>query len=134
MSRCRRMRRAACAGTVCAPRSRHCRIPAKEKKREASIDLDRWAAGAPSNFRQARDYGARDIVETLRTCGVFAESRHRLAGIATDANARIDFNFAKDGHAVGQRGFRAFAVAKDVQRLAAVGASYFVHVPDATEN
>src|SRR5205814_10723750 len=100
------------------------------KKREASVDLNRGAAHGARHLRQARDDGAGDGVETLRTCAIFAERRHRLASVPTDANARIDFNFAKYRHAVSQRGFRSFTVAKDVQRLAAVRASERAHILD----
>src|SRR5260370_9634682 len=127
------MRKDACAGTVWAPRSKRCRIPAREKKREASIDLNRGAAGSAGHFREARDYSARDIVETLRARGVFAERRHRLASVPTDANARIDFHFAKDRHTVGQRRFRPFPVANAIQRLAAMRARKRAHVLDHTE-
>src|ERR1700682_4628832 len=113
------MRRDACDATVCWPRLKRCTIPPKEKKRKSSIDLNRGAASGPGHFRQSRDYSARDVIETLCACGVFAESRHRLAGVPSDSNARIDFHFAKHRNAVSQRGFRPFAVAKDVQRLAA---------------
>src|SRR6266404_681765 len=116
------MRRDACAAIVCLPRSKRCRIPAKQRKREASIDLNRWAASGAGHFHKTRDDSARDVVETLRACGVFAESRHRLAGVPPDTNARIDFNLAKHGHAVSQRGFRAFTMSKNVHRLAAVRA------------
>src|ERR1700704_2247633 len=98
------MRRDASAGTVCAPKSKPCRIPAKEKKRKSSIDLNRGAASGPGHFRKARDDGACDIVKTLRACSVFAERRHRLAGVPTDANARIDFHFAKHRHTISDRG------------------------------
>src|SRR5258708_33718745 len=118
MSRCRPMPRDACAGTVCLPRSKRCRIPGKEKKREASIDLNCGDASRPGHFRQARDYSARDVVEALRTFGVYTEGGDGLPGVSSDPNARIDFNFTKHGHAVGHRGFRASTVAKDVQRLA----------------
>src|SRR2546427_10514850 len=106
------MRRDACAGTVCLPRSKRCRILPREKKRKVSIDLNRRAASGPRHFRQARGNSARDIVQTLSTSALFAERRHGLPGVATDSNARINFNLAEHRHAISDRGLRALAVAK----------------------
>src|SRR2546422_11488235 len=105
------MRRDACAGTACLPKLKRCETPEKEKKREASIDLNRWTASGPGNFRQSRDDRACDAVKTLCAGAVFAERRHRLAGVSTDADARIDFHFAKHRNTISDRRFRAFAVA-----------------------
>src|SRR2546428_8104552 len=116
------MQRNAFAGTVCLPKSQRCKIPEKEKKRKVSIDLNRWAASRASNFLQSRHYRPRDTVETLRARALFAQRRHRLAGISADANARIDFHFAQHRDAISDRGLRALAVAKNVHRLAAVRA------------
>src|SRR5437867_3756483 len=112
------MRRDAFVRTACATKSQRCRSSAKEKKCEASVDLNRGAGGC-AHFSEAIHDSTRDGVQTLRASALFAERGNRLAGIAADSNARIDFNFAQHGYAVSKRGFRAFAVAKNINRLAA---------------
>src|SRR5258706_10597000 len=100
------MRRDASVRTVCAPRSQHYGGPAKEKNREASVDLNRGAGGC-AHFSEAIHDSTRQGVQTFRARALFAERGNRLARIATDSNARIDFNFAQHWHTVSQRGFRA---------------------------
>src|SRR5260370_17949063 len=92
MSRCRPATKGACAAIVCWPRSKRCRNPAKGRKRKASIDLNRGDASRPGHFRQARDYSARDVVEALRTFGVYTEGGDGLPGVSSDTNARTDLN------------------------------------------
>src|SRR5216683_6353906 len=128
MSKYRPARRHACARTVCVPRLKLYKTSTSKKKLETSVDLDGRAADGAGDFGEARSDGARNAVKILRAGSVFAERRHGLAGIATHADARIDFNFAEHGHAIGKRGFRAFAVAEDVNRLAAVRAREAAHV------
>src|SRR5713101_2386635 len=75
-----------------------------------------------SKLRKARDDGVRDAVQTFRRGCVFAERSDGLPGIAADANARINFNFAEHRHSVSMRGLRAFAVPENIHRLSAVRA------------
>src|SRR5260370_28436579 len=92
MSRCRPATKGACAAIVCWPRSKRCRNPAKGRKRKASIDLNRGDASRPGHFRQARDYSARDVVDALRTFGVYTVGGDVPPGVASDTNARTDLN------------------------------------------
>jgi hypothetical protein len=77
---------------------------------------------------QAVGNGSGYVVEALCAYGVFALQGYGLAGVAAYADARVDFDFAEDGDAVGLRGFCAFAVAEDVDRLGTVGAGEGAHV------
>src|SRR5712664_3871491 len=101
--------------TACVPRSQRYRSPAKGKKREASVDLNRGAGGC-AHFNEAIHDSTRDGVQTLRASALLAKRSNRFAGIAADSNPRINFNFAQHGHTVSQRGLRAFAVAKNINR------------------
>src|SRR6266849_7964376 len=112
------MQRDAFVRTACATKSQRCRSLTEEKKREASVDLNRGTGGC-AHFSEAIHDSTRQGVQTLRTRSLFAERGNRLAGIAADSNPRINFNFAQHGHTVSQRGCRAFAVAKNINRLAA---------------
>src|SRR6266566_736820 len=134
MSKYRPTRRHACARTVCVPRLKLYETSTSKKKLETSVDLNGRAADGAGNFGQAVGDGARNIVKALRAGAIFAEGRHGFAGVAANADARIDFNFAENGHAIGNRGFRAFAVAEDVHRLAAVRAREGAHVLDHAEH
>ncbi len=62
--------------------------------------------------------------------GGFAEAGYGFAGVAADADAGIDFDFAEDGNAVADGGFGAFAVAENIYGLAAVRARERAHVLD----
>src|SRR5260370_34574588 len=97
MSKYRPTRRHACARTVCVPRLKLYETPTSKKKLETSVDLNGRAADGAGNFGEAVGHGARDAVEALRGGAIFAEGRNGLAGIAANADARIDFNFAEDG-------------------------------------
>ncbi len=99
-----------------------------------SVYRDLRALGGRAEFGEPRCEGVRQGVEAARGSGVFALRCDGLAGIATDADARIDFDFAEDGHAVSDRGFRAFAVAEDVDGLVAVRADEGAHVFDDAED
>src|SRR5713101_5391996 len=128
MSKYRPARRHACARTVCVPRLKLYETSTGKKKLETSVDLNGRAADGAGDFGEARSDGAREAVKALCAGSVFAERGHGLAGVAANANARIDFNFAENGYAIGDGGFRAFAVAEDVNRLAAVRAREAAHV------
>src|SRR2546430_1292777 len=97
-------------------------------KKGSLVDLDRRAAGSAGDFGEAMSDGARDSIQALCARASFTKGRDRLAGIAANADARINFNFAKHGHAIGDGGFRAFAVAENVDGLAALRASQRAHV------
>src|SRR5258708_31143185 len=100
----------------------------KGKVHCALVDLNGRPGGGGGDFVEASADGAGDVEHAFCADGVFAEERDGLAGVAADADARIDFDFAEDGDAVGLRGFRAFAVAEDVDRLAAVRAGEGAHI------
>src|SRR5260370_33947555 len=134
MSKYRPARRHACARTVCVPRLKLYETSTSKKKLETSVDLNGRAADGAGDFGEAIGDGARDIVKTLRAGAMFAERGHGFAGVAANANARIDFNFAEHGYAIGDGGFRSFAVAKNVHRLAAVRAGERAHVFDHAEH
>jgi hypothetical protein len=67
------MRRDAFAETVCWPRSKRCKIPQKQKKRDTSIDLNRGAAGGAGDFGDARGNGTRNIIKALGSSAIFTE-------------------------------------------------------------
>src|SRR6266404_5717115 len=127
------MQRDASVRTACAPKSQNYKSPAKEKKREASVDLNRGAGGC-ADFSEAIHDSTRQGVQTFRASALFAECGDGFAGIAADSNARIDFNFAQHRHAVSKRGLRAFAVAENINRLAAVRTRERAHVLDHAEH
>src|SRR6202521_2956114 len=128
------MRRDASAALACARRSNRCKTPRNEKKRKASVDLDGGAGGGGAEFGEARDDCASDIVEAFSAGSVFAERSYGLPGVAADADDGIDFDFAEDGDAGAQGGFCAFAVAENIERLAAVRAGEGAHVFDDAED
>src|SRR6266478_1655335 len=134
MSKYRPARRHACARTVCVPRLKLYEAPTSKKKLETSVDLNGRAADGAGDFGEAVGHGARDAVKALRAGTAFAECGHGFAGVAANADARIDFNFAEHGDAIGKRGFRAFTVAKNVHGLAAMRASKRAHVFDHAEH
>src|SRR6266446_2171416 len=133
LSRSPPMQKDASVRTACVPRSQNYRSSTKERKREASVDLNRGTSGC-AHFSEAIHNSTRHGVQTFRASALFAKRGNRLAGIAADSNARINFNFAQHGHTVSQRGFRAFAVAKNINRLAAVRARERAHVLDHAEH
>jgi len=102
--RCRRCRGMLCAGTVCLPRSKRCRI--RQKKRSLKLESI-WTAvrRGPGHFRR-RATTAADVVETF-ALRVFAEPQpacrcpHRC-------ECADRFPTSQYGHAVSQRGFRPF--------------------------
>src|SRR6266446_639485 len=98
------------------------------------IDLDGRGGGCGGDCIEARPDGAGEVEHTFCAEGIFAEQRDGFAGVAADADAGIDFDFAEDGNAVGLRGFCAFAVAEDVDGLAAVGAGEGAHVFNGAED
>ncbi len=81
------------------------------------VDLDGGGGGGGGDFVEAGGDGAGDVEYAFCADSVFAEERDGLAGVAADADARIDFDFAEDRDAVGLRGFCAFAVAEDVDSV-----------------
>src|SRR5438445_11263032 len=87
----------------------------------ASVDLDLGTGGGACQLIEAGGYGSGQVVNAFCAEGAFAEQRYGFAGVAADANAGIDFDFAEDGDAVGLRGFCAFAVTEDVDGLGAAG-------------
>src|SRR6266700_5642866 len=134
MSKYRPTRRHACARTVCVPILKLYETRTSKKKLETSVDLNGRAADGAGDFGEARSDGARDAVKALCAGSVFAERGHGLAGVAANANARIDFNFAEHGYAISDGGFRAFTVAKNVHRLPAMRARKRAHVFDHAEH
>src|SRR5215471_1473718 len=92
------------------------------------VDLNGWAQGRRTEFVEAGRNGAGHGVEAPGGGCVFAERRHGFAGVAADTDARIDFNLPENRHAIGAGGSRAFAVAKNVDGLAAMRASERGHV------
>src|ERR1700687_4517393 len=105
------------------------RLPGKR-----SIDLDDGAASGGRLFGQARRDRARHRVNALGFGRALSEQRNRLAGIAADADSRIDLDFAKQRHAIGFRDAAAFSVAKDVNAALAMRAIEETHVLDDPEN
>jgi hypothetical protein len=75
-----------------------------------------------------------DAIETLGYWGVFALGGYWFAGVAADADAGVDFDFAQDWDAVFAGGFRAFAVAENVDGLVAVRAGEGAHVFDYAQD
>ncbi len=90
--------------------------------------------GGGADLGEAGSDGAGQSIEALGAGGGFAESGDGFAGVAADADARINFDFAEDGNAVGDGGFRAFAVAENVDGLVAMRAAEGAHVFDNAEN
>src|SRR5579859_5378135 len=99
-----------------------------------SVDLDGWTLGGGGDLGEAGSDGAGEGVEALRSGSGFAEGSDGFAGVPADADARIDFDFAEDGNAVGDGGFGAFAVAENVDGLVAMRAAEGAHVFDDAEN
>src|SRR5580698_3480336 len=87
-----------------------------------SVYRDLRALGGGAEFGEPRCESVRQGVEAARGSGVFALRGNGLAGIATDADARIDFNFTENRNAIGDCRLCAFAVAEDVDGLIAVRA------------
>src|SRR6266446_6448997 len=127
------MQRDASVRTACATKSQRYRSLTEEKKREASVDLNRGTGGC-AHFNEAIHHSTRQGVQTFRARALFAESSNRLSGIAANSNPRINFNFAEHRHTVSQRGLSAFAVAKNINRLATVRARKRAHVLDHAEH
>src|SRR5580765_6058907 len=91
-----------------------------EVGRKRLIDLHRRAKRGGAELVEARGYGARNGVKAFCGCCFFAERGDRLAGVAADADAGIDFDFAEDGNTVSTGGACALTVTEDVHRLSAV--------------
>src|SRR5258708_7293639 len=102
--------------------------------RKLLIDLDNRTTRGGRLRLQTRGDGARHRVDAFRTGRIWSEQRHRLAGIAADANLRIDFDLAEQRHAVGFRDAPPFAVAEDVDASLAMRATQETHVFTAPEN
>ena len=60
--------------------------------------------------------------------GASSPSERRLAGVAADADLRLDFDFAEERHAENLGHFLAFAVAEDVYAAFAVRAIEIAHI------
>lgn len=99
-----------------------------------SIDLDVGAGGGGADFGQASGDGVGEGVEALRAGGGFALACDWFAGVAADADAGVDFDFAEDWDAVGDSGLCAFAVPENIYGLVAVGAGEGAHVFDYAED
>src|SRR5579859_2059141 len=99
-----------------------------------SVDLDGGTLGGGGDLGEAGSDGAGEGVEALRSGSGFAEGSDGFAGVPADADARIDFDFAEDGNAVGDGGFCAFAVAENIDGLVAMRASEGAHVLDDAED
>src|SRR5271163_2846110 len=102
--------------------------------RTNSVDGDGGAGRSGADFGDAGGDGAGQGVEALGGWRGFALACHWFAGVATDADPGVDFDFAEDGDAVSDGGFCAFAVAEDVDGLVAVGALEGAHVFDYAED
>jgi hypothetical protein len=97
-------------------------------------DLDDWGAGGLVDDREARDNVASYGVNALAAGSVFAKRRNGLAGVATDANLRVDFNFTKEWYAEIFGHVLAFAVAENVDTAFAVRAVEIAHIFHYAEN
>jgi len=123
----------ACAGTVCLPRSKRCRIPAKEKKREASIDLDAGppvVRPLPPGVRRRPARRCRDSSH-LRRFRLEPQPACRCPHRCECAD-RFPLRQARARRKPAR--FSPFTMAKNVQRLAAVRAGKRAHVFDHAEN
>ncbi len=83
---------------------------------------------------QAVGDGAGQGVEALGAGGGFAQAGDGFAGVAADADARVNFDFAEHGYAVSDGGFRAFAVAENINGLVAMRAAEGTHIFDDAED
>src|SRR3984957_13075314 len=99
-----------------------------------SVDCDLRALRRRTEFGEARRDGVRDGVEAACWRGVFALCGYGLAGVAADADTRVDLDFAENGDAVSDCSFCALAVAEDVDRFVAVRADERAHVFDDAEH
>jgi hypothetical protein len=73
-------------------------------------------------------------VETFCYWRVFALGGYWFAGVAADADAGVDFDFAQDWDAVFAGGLGTSAVAEDVDGLVAMGAGEGAHVFDYAQD
>src|SRR5205814_10432771 len=73
--------------------------------RTKSVNRYRRCAAGGFQFFDTGSDGARNLVEALRSGASFARCSDGFSGIAADADARIDFDFAENGHAVCYGGF-----------------------------
>src|SRR6202007_2967985 len=78
------------------------------------VDGDRRAGGGGAKLVETGGDGAGQGVEAAGGGGGFALGGYRLAGVAADADAGINFDFAENRDAVGLGGFCSFAMAEDV--------------------
>src|SRR6187397_3157385 len=92
-----------------------------EVGRKRLIDLHRRAKRGGAKLVEARGDRPRNGVKAFCGGRFFAERSDRLAGVAADADAGIDFDFAQDRNTVRTGGPCAFTVTEDVHRLSAVG-------------
>src|ERR1700693_848637 len=98
------------------------------------VDLYRRPRRARANFCEPCGHRARQAKKALCPCTVFACRGDRLAGITTDTNARINFNFAQKWHAIFTCGGGAIAVTKNVHGFAAVRTRKSAHIFDYAQH
>src|SRR4029077_12323510 len=99
-----------------------------------SGDFDEGAGGGGVDGGEARGDVARDGVEGFRARGGFGERGDGLAGVAADADLRVNLDFAEEGHAEGLGHVLAFAVAEDGDAFVLRRAIEAAHVLDEDED